>query len=182
MYGYGGNDSYYVDNAGDVVIEAAGGGTDIVYAATSYALASGSAVEELRTFGSSTSYAANLTGNELANTIVGNAAGNTIHGGAGNDTLWGYGGNDQLFGDAGNDSFVFGVGFGRDVIADFVGNGAAAGDTIRFLPGTIANFDALMSKAVQQGNDVIFTLDANTSLTLAGSRLSALVAQDFVFG
>ncbi|GAO40735.1 hypothetical protein SCH01S_51_00670 [Sphingomonas changbaiensis NBRC 104936] len=182
MAGFGGNDSYYVDNAGDVVIEAAGGGTDTVYTATSYTLADNSAVEELRTFGSSTSYAADLTGNGLGNTIVGNAAANTIHGGGGNDSIWSYGGNDQLFGDAGDDSFVFGPGFGRDVIADFAGNGAAAGDTIRFLPGTIGSFGALMNKAAQQGDDVVFTLDENTSLTLAGTRLAAINAQDFVFG
>jgi Ca2+-binding RTX toxin-like protein len=182
MAGFGGNDSYYVDDAGDVVIEAAGGGTDTVYTTTSYTLGANSAVEDLRTLGSSTSYAANLTGNGLANTIVGNAAANTIRGGDGNDSIWGYGGNDVLFGDAGNDSFVFGAGFGRDVIGDFAGNGAALGDTIRFLSGTVASVAALMAKAAQQGSDVVFTLDANTSLTLANTQLAALSAQDFVFG
>jgi Ca2+-binding RTX toxin-like protein len=180
MWGYGGNDSYYVDDVRDAVMESAGGGYDVVYATTSFTLTAGSAVEELRTLGSSSSYVANLTGNELDNAIVGNAAANTLRGGSGNDSLWGYGGNDTLFGDQGADTFVITAGFGKDMIADFGTSGT--GDSVRFLAGTFSSFDDLMSHAAQQGSNVVFTLDANNSVTLQNTQLAALSAQSFVFG
>ena len=86
MAGGSGNDFYYVDNAGDRVIEAAGGGSDNVYARVSYALAAGQEVEFLRVYGSA---GLTLTGNEFANTLIGGLASDTLTGGAGNDTLRG---------------------------------------------------------------------------------------------
>ena len=68
MAGGAGNDTYFVDNAGDVVTEAAGEGTDTVLASVSYILAAGSEVENLTGTGST---GLTLTGNEFANTIVG---------------------------------------------------------------------------------------------------------------
>ncbi len=95
MKGGTGNDTYYVNRAGDVVTEAKGAGTDTVLTSATYALASGSAVETLKTTSDTGTSAINLTGNELAQTIIGNAGKNTLYSGIGAaDTLQGLGGND----------------------------------------------------------------------------------------
>ncbi|MBN8779576.1 Ig-like domain-containing protein [Thiobacillus sp.] len=88
MQGGLGNDVYMVDNAGDVVIEAAQAGTDDVYSSVTYTLASG--VENLHLTGTA---AINGTGNELDNFIAGNSAANTLAGGQGNDVYWIAGGD-----------------------------------------------------------------------------------------
>ncbi|MGE3481413.1 MAG: calcium-binding protein [Gammaproteobacteria bacterium] len=85
MAGGLGNDIYLVDSAGDVVTEAAGGGTDTVFTSVNYALSPGSAVESLRANAGSTGLT--LTGNELANIIFGNTGGDRITGGGGSDLL-----------------------------------------------------------------------------------------------
>ncbi|MDQ6432589.1 calcium-binding protein [Mesorhizobium sp. LHD-90] len=96
MYGGAGNDIYYVDNADDVVVEAAGQGADLVAVTLDYALTAGVSVETLRTTSNSGTNAIDLTGNALQQVIVGNAGQNILHdGGKGAaDTLTGLGGND----------------------------------------------------------------------------------------
>ena len=84
-----GNDTYVVDNAADIVTEAASAGTDAVQASVSYVLAAN--VENLTLTGSA---ALNGTGNTLANVLTGNAGDNRLDGGAGIDTLAGGLGND----------------------------------------------------------------------------------------
>ena len=102
-----GNDTYYVDNKYDTVIENARGGRDTVIASTSYALRSTAEVEELR-FSSPTSKAAYyLYGSNFGNTIIGNAGANVIKGLAGDDKIHGGLGNDKLYGGTGRDTFVF---------------------------------------------------------------------------
>jgi Ca2+-binding RTX toxin-like protein len=100
MTGGLGNDLYFVDNAGDSVVELGGEGTDTVSSSISYTL--GDNVENLILTGSATSG----TGNGLNNVITGNGLSNTLNGGAGNDRLIGGDGLDFMTGGAGNDVFV----------------------------------------------------------------------------
>jgi trimeric autotransporter adhesin len=120
MFGGAGNDAYFVDDGGDLVFENTGEGTDTVFSTVDYTLTAN--VETLVLQGNGD---LSGTGNELANGIFGNSGNNTLDGG---------GGADVLTGDAGNDTFVFHMGQGDgDVVVDFAGNGAAAGDSLQFV-------------------------------------------------
>ncbi|MEX8519839.1 MAG: beta strand repeat-containing protein, partial [Leptothrix sp. (in: b-proteobacteria)] len=106
MAGGAGNDTYNVDNVGDVITEAANGGTDTVVASISYTL--GANVENLTL--DAAGGAISGTGNDLNNVIAGNNSGNVLSGGAGNDALLGGAGNDTLDGGTGNDWMAGGAG------------------------------------------------------------------------
>jgi serralysin len=97
LKGLGGNDSYAVNNAGDHIFEAAGGGSDTVRTSVSYTLDAGQSIEAFTPISYASTAAIRLTGNALAQTIIGNAGANVIDGGAGNDTLKGLGGNDTFY-------------------------------------------------------------------------------------
>lgn len=103
--GYGGNDTYYVDNALDIVLEFLNEGTDNVISTVSHALFSN--VENLTLIGTR---AANAVGNELNNVITGNAAANKLLGGDGSDTL---------DGGLGADTFIFDSTVGVDKVVHF---------------------------------------------------------------
>ncbi|MDH1631548.1 peroxidase family protein [Pseudomonas mosselii] len=103
-----GNDTFVVDNAGDSVVEAVGGGADLVQTSLlSYQL--GANVENLTFTGSG-----NFTG-------FGNALANTLTGGAGNDQLDGGAGGDRMVGGAGNDTYI--VDSTSDVVVEAGGGG-----------------------------------------------------------
>ncbi|WP_425504959.1 DUF4214 domain-containing protein [Rhizobium indicum] len=122
LTGGAGNDTYIVDDAGDVVVEAAGGGTDIVKTVlASYTLAAN--VENL-TYTGSSAFAG--TGNELANAITGGAGADTLAGGAGNDTLDGGAGADTLIGGSGDDTYI--VDNAGDVVTENADEGT---DTVK---------------------------------------------------
>ena len=129
LVGGEGNDTYIVGK-GDVVVEKADEGIDLVKSVVSHALSSH--IENLTLEGRDN---INGTGNSLANTLTGNAGRNTLDGGAGNDKLNGGAGNDRLCGGqgadklsggSGADTFVFKsikettvASSGRDTIFDF---------------------------------------------------------------
>jgi len=110
------NDTYYVDNAGDVVTENLNEGTDTVHSTlAAYTLTAN--VENLIL----DSGAVNGTGNVLNNVITGNSGNNALSGLDGNDTLSGGGGNDVLTGGAGVDTIDGGD--GDDIIHYNFGDG-----------------------------------------------------------
>jgi trimeric autotransporter adhesin len=100
-----GNDVYVVDNAGDLVVEDAAAGIDLVQSSLSHALAAN--VENLTLTGTA---AINGTGNALDNVLIGNAAANVLSGGEGNDSLDGGAGDDRLDGGTGADRLAGGLG------------------------------------------------------------------------
>ncbi|KQR80212.1 family 16 glycosylhydrolase [Sphingomonas sp. Leaf343] len=122
LIGETGNDGYYIDNAGDVIIEKAGEGFDMIWSSVDYIVPLN--VEQLTLSGTAIRGTANdagnyLYGNELANVLTGGAGNDVIDGKAGNDYIVGGAGNDKLTGGSGSDVFVFAGNFGRDVITDF---------------------------------------------------------------
>jgi trimeric autotransporter adhesin len=149
MAGGAGNDTYVVDNAGDVVTEAANAGTDTVLSSVSYTLAAN--VENMTLTG-----AANVdaTGNTLDNVLIGNSGNNRLYGLAGNDTLTGNQGNDLLDGGSGND----------------VMTGNAGDDTY-----VVDNAADSVTELAEEGSDTVqssisYTLGANVeNLVLTGT-------------
>lgn len=177
MGGGGGNDSYYVDNTGDVIVEANGAGVDNVSATISYSLTAN--VEGLSLGGSA---AINGTGNDLSNTINGNSGANTLNGGAGDDTLNGSDGNDTLVGGAGKDFLNGGAGADIFVFAngDFAGTTASTADTISgfsHAAGDIINLTAV--DAVIGGGDDAFSFIGTGAFTgIAGQLRYAFSGAD----
>ncbi|WP_309475921.1 MULTISPECIES: S8 family serine peptidase [Pseudomonas] len=109
LEGRSGDDTYIVDDAGDIVREVSGGGYDRVESYISYVLPD--EVEEL-VLESGT----NGTGNALANRLVGNALANILDGGAGSDVMVGGKGNDTYIVDEGADRIVELSGEGIDTV------------------------------------------------------------------
>jgi len=133
MSGGLGDDVYLVDSSGDVVVEAAGAGTDLVRSKVSHSLSAN--VENLALAGSN---AISGYGNGLDNWVSGNSASNTLTGAAGNDTLDGRAGTDLLVGGTGNDTYLMGRGYGADRVQE---SDATAGNTdvLQFLSGIAAD-------------------------------------------
>ncbi|WP_082504478.1 family 16 glycosylhydrolase [Methylobacterium sp. Leaf111] len=108
LTGGDGNDTYVINQAADVVVEQAGGGSDTVLTSLAkYTL--GANVENLVYTGTS------------AFTGTGNGLSNAIQAGAGADRLDGQGGADIMTGGGGNDTYV--VDNAGDAVVELIGQG-----------------------------------------------------------
>jgi Ca2+-binding RTX toxin-like protein len=184
LEGGAGNDWFFVDDANDVVVEAADDGTaDRVLVSVSYTLGEGVHVEDLRTTNNSGLDQIDLMiGNSLSQRIVGNAVNNALYGeggndvlfgldghdllngGAGADTLYGGAGSENLRGDAGADRMIGGLGddvYFVDDVADRIIEREGEGDSDSVIVEGLASFTLLSSHSIEG----LFA--ANSDLTAA---------------
>jgi hypothetical protein len=82
-----------------------------------------------------------------------------------------------MIGGHGPDTFVFGPGFGHDVVIDY-----SSADHIEFDGGLFQDFKQVMAASQQVGADTVITFDADNSITLLGVPLNSLHASHFDFG
>jgi serralysin len=117
MIGGTGNDTYKVDNGGDVVDEIGGNGIDMVQSSINFSLLNSvrvlGQVENLTLTGGT---AINGVGNALANRIAGNGGANVLNGLGGTDTMIGGHGNDTYVVDNGHDTVDERGGSGIDLV------------------------------------------------------------------
>ncbi|WP_232628799.1 calcium-binding protein [Methylobacterium sp. Leaf118] len=175
LIGGAGNDTYLVDNAGDRIVEAVGGGRDAVATTVNYTLAAGQEIEELRIAWAAGDGAIHLTGNEFAQTLRGNGGANWLDGGAGADTLIGGAGNDRYFVDHVGDRIIEAGGQGLDVVIASVSYTLGSGQEIEYLG--LASGDApldITGNAVSNrmvGNDGANRIDGGAGIdTMFGGK------------
>jgi Ca2+-binding RTX toxin-like protein len=164
MSGRGGDDTYVVDNARDVVVEEANGGIDTILTTLStYSL--GSNVENLTFTGTGRS------------SLTGNALDNVLKGGTGADVLNGGAGADQLFGGAGADTFVLRKGEAAgDRVADF-----EAGDQLRlegYGRGAVLMENRATTSVV---DDWVISYNGGVEVIQISGRITMTEGTDFLF-
>jgi Ca2+-binding RTX toxin-like protein len=178
MIGGTGDDTYFVTDAGDRVIEAAGEGSDTVAASVSYTLGAGAQVELLTTGDTAGTAAIDLTGNELDNAIWGNAGNNVLDGGAGNDTLLGF---------AGNDTFQFTTALNAATNVDFIAGFVSGQDRIvlddavftGLTPGALSADAFVSGSAAADAGDRIIYDAATGALSFDPDGTGATLATQF---
>jgi Ca2+-binding RTX toxin-like protein len=183
MFGQAGDDLYFVDNAGDRAVEAAGQGNDRVFAGVSWALEAGSSVETISTTNNAGTIAINLTGNEFANLVIGNDGANALNGGAGADVLDGRLGDDFYFVDTALDQVIEGAGAGNDRVAASVSYALAAGVSVETLSTTLATGTTTINLT---GNELANTIFGNNGVNILNGgagvdSMTGLGGDDFYF-
>ena len=157
-----GNDTYIVDNVGDVIIENANQGSkDLVQSSITYVL--GDNVENLTLTGSD---AINATGNDLNNVLTGNSANNILDAGLGANTL---------IGGLGDDTYVV-----HNRFFEFVKENANEGTDLVLTTGdyvlddNIENLTLMGSDAIYAtGNDLNNVLTGNSANNILDAGLGA---------
>ena len=193
MAGGPGDDLYYVRDAGDVVVENPGEGSDTIIAYVTYTLpanveaiytvagtgATGNGGDNLLD-GAFASSGQTLDGQGGNDVIYGTFFNDTLIGGAGSDALYDIGGNDTMQGGAGDDAYF--VNSTADVVQENPGEG---NDTVYAsvnftLPDNVEVLESYGSATRGDGND-----DANVLLGVAsdhGLTLDGHGGNDVIYG
>jgi Ca2+-binding RTX toxin-like protein len=150
MYGGAGNDTYYVFNGFNSVVESAHEGIDRIAAAVSYTLDFHTHVEIIEAVNSGDTTALNFTGNQWVQTLIGNA---------GDNFLDGQGGSDVLIGGAGADTYYF-----------FTWASSVTGENIDTVHGFVSGTDKI---ALRRG-----AFDITPGTLAAGAFVTGTAAQD----
>ncbi|WP_457330197.1 calcium-binding protein [Rhizobacter sp. P5_C2] len=153
MIGGLGNDSYFVDVAGETITELFGEGTDTLNTLATMTSALAANVENLNLLGTGN---LNGMGNDLDNLLFGNSGNNTLTGGLGNDTYYGGGGTDTMSDTAtsSNDVYRWGRGDGQDTITD-----AGGSDRIEIATG----ITAAQLTQTRSGNNLVLGISGVTA-------------------
>jgi len=204
LRGLRGNDIYYIDDAGDVIVEDAGDSADGAYLYADYTLAADADVERLDV---KTATGLAVAGNGLANRIVGGDGADTLRGAAGDDTVSGWNGDDVVHGDTGHDILQGNAGAdrllggegndnldggdGADVLTGGSGRdrllGGAAADNFVFeavgdsprgssVRDTIADFEAGLDRIDLSAVDANSATGANDAFSFIGAAAFTMVA------
>jgi Ca2+-binding RTX toxin-like protein len=170
LYGQGDDDTYYLRDKADRIVEKSNEGNDTVYTwvgtykqnlGITYTLSKNFENLELR--GKVDSAYGNvgdnqITGNEKGNFIFGETGNDILNGGKGKDYLDGGPGNDIVFGGSGNDILLGGA--GDDILYGEIGK-----DSFIWSPGTNAYFGGLWEDVffvnADPGDSVTVIMDFN---------------------
>lgn len=165
LVGGDGDDSYYVDNLGDQVVETRfQGGIDTVYSTVDFTL--DSYVENATAIGSSN---VNLTGNTKGNVLTGNAGNNILDGGASADTMIGGAGDDTYYVSTRTDVVIEDANGGNDLV---IANGGYVLDD---------NVERLLL-AGTSGSGTGNALDNEITGNASANNLSGMAGDDHIFG
>jgi len=134
LVGGAGDDQYFLDT-GDVAVELAGGGFDVLNSLTIKTFTGYANFEGLQYMGADAVNLNRGTTNTSHDYLGGGSGNDTVSGYGGNDTLLGGAGNDTLAGGIGNDSLLGGLGSdsqlggdGNDTLDGFTGNDTLRGE------------------------------------------------------
>ena len=166
LTGGAGNDTYYIQNIADSIVENANEGTETVYSSVTHTLETN--VENLTLTGT---LAADATGNALNNILVGNSGENVLDGQAGADSMTGGAFNDTYIVDDVGDTVTELANEGIDSVQSSIAYTLGANVENLTLTGTALN---------GTGNELDNTLEGNSqnNVLLGAAGADSLYGSD----
>ncbi len=161
-----GDDVFVIDDAGDVIVEAAGGGRDTVISSFSFTL--GAEFENLMLTGPATNGVGNALGNHITGNLTASASPTLLQGLGGDDVLWSGSSDDTLLGGEGDDLII--AGDGVNII-----DGGPGADTISFAGEMIAVVVDLVALTASHGGKTDTVLNVEN---VDGGLLGGVIVGD----